>query len=80
MSKQDLETKVFETEDALTKAKYMLESFMENYEMDSGAVGSIEEAISFASEKQNMAMSIAIIDDYLYKAIKNISVLEEGVC
>ena len=79
MSKIELERKLFELSDVINKAAFMVESFIEQYSLDSGEVKTQCEAILFAYNKTSMFMNMAIIQDYLSSAKKGTEVLKEGV-
>lgn len=79
MSKIELEKRIIELETILSKATYMIENFMDLYDLDSEINGSINDAILFAYNKPGMFISMSIIHDYIFKAKNKIKKLEEGV-
>lgn len=79
MSEIELERKLFELTDVINKATFMVESFIDQYRLDSGEVKNQCEAILFAYNKASMFMNMSIIQDYLFLAKRDAEVLKEGV-
>lgn len=79
MSEIELERKLFELTDVINKATFMVESFIDQYRLDSGEVKNQCEAILFAYSKASMFMNMSIIQDYLFLAKRDAEVLKEGV-
>lgn len=79
MSKIELEKRIIELEVIIGKASYMVENFIDLYNLDSGINRSIDDAILFAYNKSGMFASMSIIHDYIFMAKNKIKKLEEGV-
>lgn len=80
MSKVELEKRILELETTISKATYMVENFIDLYNLDSQSKNTIDEALLFSYNKTGMFMSMSIIHDYLFNAKNNVKKLEEGVC
>ena len=78
MSKQEIEMKICNLTDSVEKAKFMIESAMENCDLDNGDIKDTKEAIKFACHKKELFYYASVINDYLLKALEHIAILEEG--
>ena len=79
MSILEIESKIIDLESSIEKAKYLLESFINNYDLDSDTDMSEHDMKMFAIRRDDMYLEVSMIDDYLRLAKTSACVLKEGV-
>lgn len=79
MSILEIESRIIDLEQNIEKAKYLIENFIERYDLDSIEDMSEHDMRMFAVCRDNMYIEASIIHDYIHKAQTSVNVLREGV-